>query len=127
MINHITLYVRELERSKRFYVAALKPLGYELLTGGGTFGFGKKDCDGWGEIWLNEAPFEIVRPSFSCLALTADNKRAVDQFHTKAVAAGGKNNGSPGYRTQYSAGYYAAFVLDPDGYNIEAVFDDVQA
>lgn len=124
MLNHITLCVKDLERSKRFYAAALKPLEYELLTSGGTFGFGKKECDGWGEIWLNETSERSNPSSFTCLAFTAASKQEVDEFYQAALAAGGIDNGPPGYRTQYSAGYYAAFVLDLDGYNIEAVYND---
>ncbi len=62
--------------------------------------------------------------SFSCIAFNATSTQMVDAFYKAALEAGGKDNGAPGYRTQYHPGYYAAFVLDPDGYNIEAVFDD---
>ncbi|MBI4032505.1 VOC family protein [Candidatus Berkelbacteria bacterium] len=127
MINHITLCVTDREKSKRFYAAALAPLGYELFDhqdSDGDIGLGTKDDQGWRDVWLKEVE-ELGSPrSFSCLAFTASSKQQVDEFYHAALANGGTDNGKPGYRTKYYAGYYAAFVLDPDGYNIEVVYDD---
>jgi hypothetical protein len=75
-------------------------------------------------FWIKEG--RVGNPkSFGCLAFNARNKKEVNGFYKSALKAGGKSNGAPGYRPKYHVGYYAAFVLDPSGYNVEAVFDDV--
>ncbi len=116
MIDHLTLKVRDLARAKAFYVAALKPLGYEILMeypGGLGLGAEKKP-----DLWLAQDP-ENVRPIH--LAFVAPSRQAVDAFHAAALAAGAKDNGKPGIRQDYHPTYYAAFVLDDNGHNIEAV------
>lgn len=115
MIDHLSLSVRDLPRSTRFYAAALAPLGavvgYEDET---TAGLGRPDAP---QLWL--APAAEVKPLH--LAFRAASREQVRQFHAAAIAAGAQDNGAPGLRPHYHANYYGAFVLDPDGHNIEAV------
>ena len=133
MINHITLLVSNFEESKKFFIHALQPLGYRLLKIGknlqqmyeGKFaGFGIKGMEGERDFWINEGGKKQKHHSFSCLAFTASSKKIVDDFYKAALQVGGKDNGAPGYRKKYHPGYYAAYVLDLDGHNIEVVFDD---
>lgn len=122
MIDHITSGVTDLERSVRFYDRAFAPLGVRRLfdasdeTAKAT-GFG--DQRPW--FWIAEH-----EPTSGKLhiALGAASREIVDAFHREALAAGGTDNGGPGLRPHYHPGYYGAFVLDPDGHNIEAVFHD---
>ena len=108
LIDHLHLHARDLEASKRFYKAALDALGLPLVEGEGHF-----FCD---ELWVDEsAPAGPVHFAFQ-----AKDRAAVDAFHAAALAAGGRDNGAPGIR-EYHPGYYAAFALDPDGNNVEAV------
>lgn len=126
MINHITVRVSNLERSKDFFVRALKPLGYRLLfSKESSAGFGIEDVDGKRDFWIKVGEANQPIHSFSCLAFSAASKQAVEAFYAAALEAGGKDNGAPGYREKYYPGYYAAFVFDPDGHNIEAIFDDL--
>jgi catechol 2,3-dioxygenase-like lactoylglutathione lyase family enzyme len=124
MIDHTGLTVSNAEASRRFYEAALAPLGYAMLmqvpkevTAGKTvLGFGVAPKP---DFWIVDgAPNE---PRIH-IAFRADSKQQVDDFYAAALAAGGKDNGPPGPRPHYHPGYYGAFVLDPDGHNIEAVF-----
>ncbi len=116
MIDHLTLKVRNLTRAKAFYSAALKPIGYEVLMEfPGMLGMG---ADRKPDLWLAQDP-ENVRPVH--LAFSAPSRKAVDAFHAAAVVAGGRDNGKPGIRKDYHPTYYAAFVFDDDGHNIEAV------
>ncbi len=124
MINHISLIVGDIEKGKKFFKTALASLGYKLLAEHPTSaGFGQEDADGKRDFWIHEGEMAKTK-SFSCLAFTARSKNEVDNFYKAAIEAGGKDNGAPGYRPQYHAGYYAAYVISPGGYNIEAVFDD---
>lgn len=113
------LPVAELDASKAFYAAALAPFGYRLVYEGETsLGFGVGDG---GE---DDEPFAVVcnAPDIpSHVAFTASSTAQVDAFHQAAIAAGGRDNGAPGERP-YGGYYYAAFVRDPDGHNIEAVY-----
>ena len=111
LIDHIHLRVADLDASKRFYRAVLVALGLEqaFREGEGFF-----DAD---ELYVDRADGPVSRVH---LAFQADSKAAVHRFHEAALAAGGRDNGAPGPRA-YHAGYYAAFVLDPDGNNVEAV------
>lgn len=126
MIDHYTLPVTDYARSKVFYLAALGPLGYEValaLTRAEVPNLPFDEVCGLGvagkpDFWLR--PYDGV-PTPTHIAFRAPNRAAVDAFHAAALAAGGKDNGPPGLRPHYHPGYYGAFVLDPDGYNIEAV------
>ena len=120
MIDHISIAVRDLAACERFYETVLATLGYtKLIARPTTVGFGKKYPD----FWIN------VRPNMATpdpdggvhICLRASNAEAVDAFHAAALKAGGRSDGPPGPRPEYTPGYYAAFVLDPDGNRIEAV------
>ncbi|WAS95370.1 VOC family protein [Nannocystis punicea] len=115
MLDHLSLIVRDLPRSTRFYAAALAPLGAVVChEDASTTGLGRPDAP---QLWLAAAP--EVQPIH--LAFRAENREQVRQFHAAALAAGARDNGGPGPRVHYHPNYYAAFVLDPDGHNIEAV------
>jgi catechol 2,3-dioxygenase-like lactoylglutathione lyase family enzyme len=115
MFDHILLKVKDLKASKRFYTAALAPLGFQVeYEGDGGVAFGPKGAPA---LWLAEgAPNGPMHVAF-----VAKTRDAVKDFYTAALPAGGKDNGKPGPRPQYSANYYGGFVKDPDGNNIEAV------
>lgn len=113
MIDHVSIRCSDFKRSLSFYEKALAPLGYQLLMQfPGAAGLGVK---GKPDFWLS--PGEIGTPNH--VAFSA-NRAGVDAFHRAALAAGGRDNGAPGPRP-YHPSYYGAFVLDPDGHNIEAV------
>lgn len=125
MIDHYTLLVRDYARSKAFYAAALESLGYGLvmeLTREQVPSLGVPATCGFGadapKLWLAPNEGEIA-PTH--IAFTAKSRAEVDAFHAAALAAGATDNGPPGVRAHYHPSYYGAFVLDPDGYNIEAV------
>ena len=112
-VDHIGISVTDYENAKKFYAAALKPLGLTpMMDFGVTVGMGAE----FPFLWLSQGAAGHVH-----LAFPADSRKAVDEFYAAAIAAGAKDNGKPGLRTEYSENYYAAFVLDPDGHNIEAV------
>ena len=116
MIDHIVVNVRDLKASRRFYDQALAPLGYRLIKefpGGIGYGMGAK-ADFW--MMQREPRSAEVHVAFAC-----GTRSLVDAFHAAALAAGGKDHGAPGTRAHYHADYYGAFVLDPDGHNLEAV------
>ena len=117
MIAHTSLAVSDYPKSKAFYCQALAPLGYSNNMGyGEAAGFNDgKNTDFWISKEKTTVPMHV--------AFEARSSEQVKAFHEAALAAGGKNNGDPGYR-DYWPGYYAAFVLDPDGNNIEAVWYD---
>jgi catechol 2,3-dioxygenase-like lactoylglutathione lyase family enzyme len=122
MIDHVGFPVSDYDRSKTFYAQALAPLGYGLVMevatnemGAAAAGFG---IGGNPDFWIG-GEGRVGNPVH--VAITARDRAAVDAFHREAVAAGGKDNGAPGLRPHYGPDYYAAFVLDPDGHNIEAV------
>jgi catechol 2,3-dioxygenase-like lactoylglutathione lyase family enzyme len=119
MIDHVSITVRDLAQSTRFYAQALAPLGYQRLRNQpSTVGFGKK----YPELWLNHRPSATIDPdSGAHVCLRAESREAVDGFHAAALAAGGKSDGAPGLRSHYHETYYAAFIRDPDGNRIEAV------
>jgi len=123
MIDHTGIKVSDLARSKAFYRAALAPLGYQLLMELAADVTGGDDVAGFGvppkpDFWL--AAGEPNRPPLH-VAFRTGTRAVVDQFHAAAVASGGRDNGAPGPRPHYHADYYGAFVLDPDGHNIEVV------
>ncbi len=115
MFDHIGLRVKDLDASVRFYTAALAPLGHVLCSRDeGSAGFGPK---GEPALWIyaggGGGPGHV--------AFRAAERKAVDGFHAGGMKAGGKDNGPPGIRADYSPTYYAAFLTDPDGNNVEAV------
>ena len=121
MLDHIGIAVSDYTQSKQFYARALSPLGIDVVmevtaeqTGGHpACGLGS---DGKPYFWIS--PGKVARTH---VAFAARTRRDVDSFYKMAVAAGGRDNGAPGLRPHYHANYYGAFVLDPDGHNIEAV------
>jgi catechol 2,3-dioxygenase-like lactoylglutathione lyase family enzyme len=115
MIDHLTLTVRDLDRARSFFAEALAPLGYALqMEFQGILGYG---APGKPALWLKAGPTSQAMH----LAFVAPDHGAVDRFHAAAVAAGATDNGAPGLRPEYHAHYYGAFVIDPDGNNLEAV------
>jgi catechol 2,3-dioxygenase-like lactoylglutathione lyase family enzyme len=119
MIDHVSIGVRDVGKAKAFYDAALKPLGYECLSSGdSSLGYGKAAVAFW--IAATESPVPPDPKSGLHFCLTAPTRKSVDAFHKAGLAAGGRDNGKPGLRKDYGADYYAAFVIDPDGYRIEA-------
>ena len=121
MIDHIGFSVSDYARAKAFYEKTLAPLGYGLMmevaqeTGQPAAGFGR---DGKPDFWIG-GEGRLERPVH--VAFAANDRPAVDAFYRAGMAAGGNDNGPPGLRPHYHPNYYAAFVLDPDGHNIEAV------
>jgi catechol 2,3-dioxygenase-like lactoylglutathione lyase family enzyme len=118
-LDHLTLQVRDLEASRRFYAAALEPWGSRQFEGDWGISFGPPGSE---DVAIAEG--EPSAPIH--LALNAPDRETVERFYEAALAAGGRDNGPPGERPQYHPGYYAAYVLDPDGNNVEAVFHDPQ-
>jgi catechol 2,3-dioxygenase-like lactoylglutathione lyase family enzyme len=120
VIDHLTIGVSDLEASRRFYAQALEPLGFSEIgpwsDANREVAFGLKDANDFAISDQYEAGGQLH------LAFAADTRAQVDAFHEAALAAGGTDNGRPpGPRPEYSAAYYGAFVLDPDGHNVEAV------
>ncbi|MBN8872640.1 MAG: VOC family protein [Rhodospirillales bacterium] len=124
VINHIEIGVTDVTASRRFYEAALAPLGLSLvisvdaartMRGTPRYGFGR---EGYPSFWIHGEE-SADRPIH--IAFTATTNDRVDAFHAAALASSGTDNGAPGIRAHYHSRYYAAFVLDPDGNNIEAV------
>ncbi len=123
MIAHIGLIVSDIERSKKFYTAALAPIGYQMIREYGVTPTLPAASAGFGEppradFWIYQGD---PGKATTHVAFQVNRRALVDAFYQAALAAGGKDNGKPGLRPQYSANYYGAFVLDPDGCNIEAV------
>lgn len=117
MIDHTGVNVGDFEASRRFYTTALAPLRYELLLElyDTVAGFGEQ---GKPDFWIAQGEPNTPRVH---VAFHADTRQKVDAFYEAALDAGGRDNGAPGLRPQYHSDYYGAFVLDPDGHNIEAV------
>ena len=131
MLDHISLRVADYDRSKQFYAAVLAPLGYTLaMEASSGAGFRR---DSIPTFWIKQgepgrvgtgtehAAREGCGGPAIHVAFASKDRATVDAFHRAALAAGARDNGAPGLRPQYHANYYGAFVLDPDGYNIEAV------
>ena len=117
MYDHIGLKVKDLDAAVRFYRAALEPLGLVLCSQDASYaGLGPPDAPA---LWLY--PAEDGAPAATHIAFRAAKRSAVDRFHAAGLKSGGRENGKPGLRADYSPTYYAAFLLDPDGNNVEAV------
>jgi catechol 2,3-dioxygenase-like lactoylglutathione lyase family enzyme len=125
LIDHVTLVVSDYARSKAFYEKALAPLGVKVIMEyGKAAGFGRAQKP---DFWIGQGPtsfqtpdqIKIITPTH--LAFTARTRDEVDAFYTAGMAAGGRDFGKPGLREIYHPHYYGAFVLDPDGHNVEAV------
>jgi catechol 2,3-dioxygenase-like lactoylglutathione lyase family enzyme len=120
IIDHLTIGVSDLEASRRWYTEALAPLGFREIgswsDAGREISFGLESANDFGLSDKYEVGGQLH------IAFAAETKEQVDAFHAAALAAGGRDNGAPGPRPEYSEGYYGAFVLDPDGHNVEAVF-----
>jgi catechol 2,3-dioxygenase-like lactoylglutathione lyase family enzyme len=124
VIDHMSIGVSDLAASRRFYLAALAPLGFveqgSWSEEARETAFGPDDLDDFA-LSTHYPPTNGGHVAFA-----ADSREQVDAFHDAAIAAGGQDNGKPGIRPNYSPGYYGAFVLDPDGYNVEAVYHEPQ-
>ena len=116
MIDHLGLRVSDYAESKRFFASALAPLGYQVVMefGGSVAGLG---VEGKPDFWISQG--ESGGPVH--VAFASPDRATVDAFYQAALAAGGSDNGAPGLRPEYHPSYYGAFVLDPDGNNVEAV------
>lgn len=126
MFDHISIGVRDVQRAKTFYNAALKPLNLSLLSdspstlgyGDGSLGRGNGSVGLWIVATDHPVPADMRSGLHFCLA--AESRAAVDAFYKAALGAGGTDNGPAGPRPDYSPDYYAAFIIDPDGYRLEA-------
>ena len=118
MIDHFGIKVKNLEASKLFYQKTLAPLVYKIAFDiPQAVSFAEpRNADPTGDFWLNVGQQEPEHFAFS-----AQNEEEVEAFYQAALAAGGKDNGAPGERSQYHPGYYAAYIIDPDGNNVEVV------
>jgi catechol 2,3-dioxygenase-like lactoylglutathione lyase family enzyme len=131
ILDHVGVNVSDYEKSKAFYAAALAPLGIkQLMEFGKACGYGRGQKP---ELWLSgekstyqtDEQRALITPIHVCVK--AESKADVDAFHAAGLAAGGRDHGAPGLRPEYHPGYYGAFLIDPDGNNLEAVFHDFGA
>lgn len=121
MFDHISLGVRDTASSKRFYDAVLEPLGYACLSEDtASLGYGGDEVALW--LLAVERPVAPDDKSGLHICFRAPTRESVNTFHAAALAAGGRDNGAPGLRADYGENYYAAYVVDPDGYRIEAYY-----
>jgi catechol 2,3-dioxygenase-like lactoylglutathione lyase family enzyme len=119
MISHVSIGVRDIGRAQAFYDAALAPLGYKRLATDDTYlAYGAKEPELW--VLKSKKPVPADADSGLHFCIDAPTRKGVDGFHAAALKTGGKDNGKPGIRSDYGPNYYAAFVIDPDGYRIEA-------
>jgi catechol 2,3-dioxygenase-like lactoylglutathione lyase family enzyme len=128
MIDHLSVVVSDYAKSKAFYSQALAPIGHSRVVELPATREGQKESAGFchedgSDFWISQG--EAVTPPIH-IAFRVSSREAVDAFYKAAIAAGGKDNGAPGLRPRYHPHYYGAFVLDPDGHNIEAVCHEAQ-
>jgi catechol 2,3-dioxygenase-like lactoylglutathione lyase family enzyme len=122
MIDHLSIGVRDLAAARRFYDAVLAPLGYACLSADATsLGYGRDAAAFW--VNLAERPVPADPASGLHICFAAPTRESVEAFHAAALGAGGTDNGRPGPRADYGPDYYAGFVVDPEGYRIEAHCD----
>ena len=116
-LDHLNLFVADVPRSREFYLALLQPFGYRLLRDYGeeAAGLGRSSYAVLALV-RSDRPVQPIH-----LAFRLDSRHEVDTFHSAAIGQGARNNGAPGLRPDYHESYYAAFILDPDGHNLEAV------
>ena len=127
VIDHVGIRVRDLPASRRMYEAAMRELGFAVLGEGEFEGdayvlFGRDDEDDFAIHAVGRKPGRDVVTTGAHIAFSATDAHSVERWHEAAVRNGGTDNGPPGVRPEYRGRYYAAFVLDPDGNNVEAVF-----
>ena len=119
MLSHVSIGVKDLARARRFYDAALTPLGYKCMYEGKEYlAYGDKRAEFW--VLAVKRPVPADDASGLHVCLDAKSRGDVESFHASGLKAGGRDNGKPGIRKDYGENYYAAFVIDPDGYRIEA-------
>jgi catechol 2,3-dioxygenase-like lactoylglutathione lyase family enzyme len=119
MFDHVSIGVSDIKRAGKFYDAVLKPLDVTRLSDGDiALGYGEKSTGLW--VLAADKPVKADMDSGLHFCFQAKSRAAVDAFYAAALKLGGKDNGKPGVRADYSPNYYAAFVIDPDGYRIEA-------
>lgn len=119
MFDHVSIGVSDIKRAGKFYDSALAPLGYTRLSDGeASLGYGDKAVGLW--LGVTKKPVKADMESGLHFCFVAKDRKAVDAFHAAALKAGGTDNGKPGVRADYSPNYYAAFVIDSDGYRVEA-------
>jgi len=125
MIDHVSIGVRDIPKARAFYDAALGPIGYACLSASeGSLGYGGERAG----FWISASPHPVPPDPDSGLhvCFAAPTRAGVDAFHHAAIRHGGRDNGKPGLRADYGDNYYAAFVVDPDGYRIEAYCDKAE-
>ena len=123
MFAHVSIGVRDVDTSRAFYDAAPAPLGYRCIRAARSmvgYGYGTETISFW--VVSAERPVPADDRSGLHFCFAAPSAAAVDAFHAAALRAGGRDNGGPGLRPMYDADYYAAFIIDPDGYRIEAYY-----
>ena len=119
MLDHVSIGVRDVAAAKRFYDAALHPLGYRCLSPGDTsLGYGNDSAVFW--ALASDSPVPADPKSGLHFCFKAPTRQSVADFHKAALSHGGRDNGAPGLRDDYGPNYFAAFVVDPDGYRLEA-------
>jgi catechol 2,3-dioxygenase-like lactoylglutathione lyase family enzyme len=128
VIDHTGVVVNDFEKSKKFYAAALKPIGYEMLMEFPASVTGHTDVAGFGDrpkadFWISTG---TPHKAAVHVAFRVQTRSLVDAFYEAALTAGGRDNGKPGVRPHYHPNYYGAFVLDPDGHNIEVVCHEAE-
>lgn len=122
MIHHVSIGTKNIAAARRFYDAALAPLGYKCLSEGDEYlGYGSDAARFW--VLNVKHPVPSNEASGLHICFDAGGRKAVDAFHAAALRSGGRDNGKPGLRKDYGDNYYAAFVVDPAGYRIEAYSD----
>jgi len=119
MLSHVSIGVKDLAKSRRFYDAVFAPLRYKCVFEGAEYlGYGAAEPEFW--VLAAKRPVSANKESGLHFCFDAKSRAGVDAFYKAALAAGGRDNGKPGVRKDYGDNYYAAFVIDPDGYRLEA-------